>query len=215
LMALYQLWLARNEARDKPMIEDPVVTARRTVALVEEWQAITSTPNQSSARVVERWSPPLQEWVKVNSDGAFSQGSGHGGGGVVMRDHHGSFLAGSSCFFPQVTDPEHAELLACRAAIQLATDRGVSKLMLESDYQAAVRKIATTELDRSMHGPLVEDIKALLGDFEEFTVSFVRRTGNGVAHVFAKLGYDDKCCNTWVDFPPGCVVDLLASDAGF
>jgi ribonuclease HI len=185
------------------------------VALVEEWQAITSAPNQSIARVVERWSPPLQEWVKVNSDGAFSQGSGHGGGAVVMREHHGSFLAGSSWFFPQVTDPEHAELLACRAAVQLAKDRGVSKLMLESDCQAAVRKIATTELDRSVHGPLVEDIKALLGDFEEFTVSFVRRTGNGVAHVFAKLGCHNKCCNTWVDFPPGCVVDLLASDAGF
>jgi ribonuclease HI len=113
-----------------------------------------------------------------------------------------------------VTDPEHAELLACRAAIHLAKDRGVSKLVLETDCQTAVRKIATTELDRSVQGPLVEDIKALLGSFNEFLVSFVRRTGNRVAHVFAKLGCDNKCCNTWVDFPPGCVVDPLASDAG-
>jgi hypothetical protein len=131
-----------------------------------------------------------------------------------MRDNHSSFLAGTSCFFPHVTDPERVELLACREPVQLAKHRGVSKLVLEMDCQTAVRKIVNKELDRSAHGPLVEDIKTLLGSFDDFLVSFVRRSGNGVAHEFAKLGCVNKCCNIWVDFPPGCVVDLLASNVG-
>jgi hypothetical protein len=53
LMALYQLWLARNEARDKPMIEDPEITARRIVALVEEWQAVSLVPSQTNTRAVQ------------------------------------------------------------------------------------------------------------------------------------------------------------------
>jgi hypothetical protein len=37
LLTLYNIWLARNEARDEPMIENPEVTARRIIYLQEEW----------------------------------------------------------------------------------------------------------------------------------------------------------------------------------
>jgi hypothetical protein len=37
MMAMYQVWLARNEARNVPMIEDPDGVAKRTLVLVEDW----------------------------------------------------------------------------------------------------------------------------------------------------------------------------------
>jgi hypothetical protein len=41
----------------------------------------------------------------------------------------------------------------------------VSRLILETDCAGDVSKLNHTELDRSAHGPLVEDIKLLLGEF--------------------------------------------------
>jgi hypothetical protein len=36
-MVIYQIWLARNEAREEAKIEDPHAIARRSIHLVEEW----------------------------------------------------------------------------------------------------------------------------------------------------------------------------------
>jgi hypothetical protein len=37
IMVIYQIWLARNEAREEAKIEDPHAIARRSIHLVEEW----------------------------------------------------------------------------------------------------------------------------------------------------------------------------------
>jgi hypothetical protein len=51
---------------------------------------------------------------------------------VVLRDHHGDFIVGACRFFPAVSDPEGAELRACRLALSVAKDAGARKLTLES-----------------------------------------------------------------------------------
>jgi hypothetical protein len=114
LMAFYHMWLARNNAREALMVEDPARIARRVLALSEEWWALKDPSSEKISRPTEHWLPPEEGWVKVNVDGAFSKEGDAGGGGVVMRDRHGRFLAGSCHFFTQVSDPERAELLACK-----------------------------------------------------------------------------------------------------
>jgi hypothetical protein len=100
LMTIYHLWLARNEAREAVQIEDPNCTASRSFFLLEEWtNSRTAGPVRSTGRV-EHWLPPTQGWTKINVDGAFNRDTCHGGGGVVLRDHHGVFLAGACRFFP-------------------------------------------------------------------------------------------------------------------
>jgi hypothetical protein len=60
---------------------------------------------------------------------------------------------------------------------------------------------------------LVEDIKALLGDFEIFSISHVRRWSNAVAYCLTKEGCLNKCNSVWLDSLPDFVSDLLAQDA--
>jgi hypothetical protein len=50
MLAIYQLWLARNDARDAPMIEDLEATTKRIFFLWDEWQSIKDTPK---SRVVQ------------------------------------------------------------------------------------------------------------------------------------------------------------------
>jgi hypothetical protein len=76
MMLLYNLWQARNEARETERIEDPKTIAKRTVAGIEEWaQVHTSKPGEPT-RVVERWAPPSQGWSRINVDGAFRSAGG-------------------------------------------------------------------------------------------------------------------------------------------
>jgi hypothetical protein len=88
----------------------------------------------------------------------------------------------------------------------------VSRLILETDCAGDVSKLNHTELDRSAHGPLVEDIKLLLGEFEESSVTHVRRSCNGVAHRLAKEGCGNNLNSIWLGSPPEFVMNLVASD---
>jgi ribonuclease HI len=202
MMTLYQLWMARNDARERELIEDPRITSRRTVALVEEWDEVNCKPSQlNRPRVVEHWLSPPEGWIKLNTDGSFRQESGIGGGGAVLRDHHGRFIAGSCHFFPACSDPERAELLACRQGLRLAMERGEQRVILEVDSTNVVRLLKSEELDRSAHGPLVEDIKVLLRNLQGSSIKSVRREANEAAHRFAKDGCDNKLCRVWTGVP--------------
>ncbi|KAM0862252.1 hypothetical protein ACQ4PT_045377 [Festuca glaucescens] len=163
---------------------------------MEEWQRLKSdlTPRYSVPMV--HWRPPEEGWHKVNTDGSFSRDSGWGGGGAVLRDHHGEFSAGACHFFPLASDPERTELLACRRGVQLAQQMGVSKLVLKSDFLNAVTKLRSQDVDRSVHGPLVEEVKEMLGTFDDHAIKHIRRTGNEVAHRFAKDGCENKLCKS-------------------
>jgi hypothetical protein len=162
ILLIYQMWLARNEAREETQIVSPEELVWRTIFLFDEWANIQASKPRPATREVEAWLPPDVGWVKANADGAFLVETGHGGSGVVLRDHHGGFVAGASHFFPSTPDPERTELLACKQALILAKERDVQKVCLESDCLDAISKLRSDETDRSMHGPLVEEIKSLL-----------------------------------------------------
>jgi hypothetical protein len=89
----------------------------------------------------------------------------------------------------------------------------LEKVLLETDCAAMVSKLHCREMDRSLHGPLVEKVKLMLQDFAEAEVGHARRVCNGAAHCLAKVGYVNKLCQTWVGVPPGSIVDCLASDS--
>jgi hypothetical protein len=101
-------------------------------------------------------------------------------------------VAGAGLFYPSVSDAERSELLACRSAILVAKDMGIPRLVLETDCMGAKAKITCSELDRSMHGHLVEEIRVLLQGFEDYNVQHVSRKCNVVAHLIAKDSCDNK-----------------------
>jgi hypothetical protein len=180
--------------------------------LAEEWAATKSVAGPKAARQRVTWSPPAAGWLKANADGAKPIDAQAGGGGVVIRDHHGGFVAGAGHFFPLASDAEHVELLACRRAALLGIEVGARKLELETDSLGTVAKLNNAILDRSIYGPLVEEIKALLQGFDEHVIKHVCREGNGAAHRVAKESCANKSCNSWVGVPPEYLVSVLAKD---
>lgn len=208
----YELWLARNNAREAGRLEDPTLVTERVMRLNEEWKSIHEAEKKMKVKESMQWRPPDEDWIKVNADGAVTKAMEQGGGGAVPRDHHGVFLAGTCHFFPNITDPELSELLACRRALQLAKEVDVHKVILESDSQEVVRKVSAQIRDLSANSMVVHDVKELLESFQEFRVSWVRRSANKVALSFAKVGCSNKICKTWFRVPPEFCNSEVASE---
>lgn len=70
---------------------------------------------------------------------------------MIIRDHHGNFVAGVGHFLPQAIDAEGAELFACRRAVMLAKEMHVEKIVLETDCREAGLKLLREDVDRSVH----------------------------------------------------------------
>jgi ribonuclease HI len=205
---MYQLWLARNEARDGAMIEGPKSVARKTISPTEEWHQVHAKLQAVPIpRPRERWCPSGDGMCKINTDGSFSSSEKCGGGGAVVRSHDGAFVAGASHFFPNVIDPEGAEVLACKHAVELAKEVGCRKFELELDCTNVVKKLKEDVRDRSVHGPLIEELKLAIRDFHQVKISVVCRTDTDN---LAKVGCGNKLCETW--FSQAAVVAELADD---
>jgi ribonuclease HI len=187
LMVLYQMWLARNDAWESRLIENPESIAQRAIQLVEEWHGL-SEAKLTKVAPKERWLPPAEGWVKVNSYGAMAKSTPNGGGGVVIRDHDGRFLAGSSHFFPSLSDPEEAELRACEQGLVLVKRLKLKRVVLEMDSSVLVDKLRSDLRDRSRNGPRIEKLKRAAGEIEDCVIKWARRSTNGVAHKLAKEG---------------------------
>ncbi|XP_071674252.1 uncharacterized protein [Lolium perenne] len=212
LMILYHAWLARNEARDGKKIDDPEIIVKRAICLLEEWHNV-QVPKPIKVKVTkERWFPPETRWIKVNTDGAWNKASEKGGGGVVVRDHDGRFLAGACHFVPSLPDPEAAEIQSCKRAMELVKLLKLKEVVLELDCVNVVRKLNEPGMDRSVQSFVIEELKQELKALDGHVVKWVRRSANSVAHILAKKSCDLELCKTWFLFSPDCIVDELAQD---
>lgn len=192
MMTLYQSWLARNKARES-RIEDPVLIVRRAINLLDEWYNVQAPTAPIVPKPKERRFPPARCWIKVNADGAMAKHLDKGGGGVVVRDHDGRFLTGASHFSPSDGFGGH-RVRACKRAMALIKELKLKRVITGSDGMSVVMNLTIKVKDRSMHGPLVEQIKQSLRELEDHLVKRARRTANDAAHVLAKEGCGLEFC---------------------
>jgi ribonuclease HI len=213
VMSLYHMWLIRNNARDNQVFEQAQVVAERVFRLIDEWMEINAPKGTTSVQRHEAlWTPPDEHWLKVNVDGALNKQGIGGGGGVVIRDHHGVFRAGACHAFANISVPEHAELLACRRGVQLAQEIAATKLVLETDNISVAQVLNSSDLDRSRFGPLVQEIKEMISGVAETRVVWARRAANKAAHNLAREGCLFNLCKTWFNVVPFCIRDDIVAD---
>jgi ribonuclease HI len=214
MMLIYRLWLARNDAREKENIASPEDIVKGSIAGVEEWMSIHERKVNAGSKVVEHWLSPDVGWHKINVDGAFQNAEKCGGGGVVIRDCHGGFVVGAHHFFPHTADAEGAELMACRAGLQLANQEHCGNIILETDSTEVAAKLVREGQDRSLYGPLVSEIKSLFQGFEAVRVRTVRRSANDAAHRMAQEGCVTRSSRVWHGVAPDFVFNRVVMDSG-
>ena len=81
MVAWYELWLARNNARETKKIEEPATITNRVVYLRDEWKYVhVKAPQQPKQRNLQPWKKPDVGWVKANADGAMAIRKKNGSG---------------------------------------------------------------------------------------------------------------------------------------
>ena len=88
---------------------------------------------------------------------------------------------------PSVSSSEEAEVLACRKAIEFSMEAGFLELIIEGDNTTIMKVAAGSSSGYSLLGHVYEDIHCSLCGLHLVEISYVRRGGNKVVHIFGSI----------------------------
>ena len=88
---------------------------------------------------------------------------------------------------PSVSSSEEAEVLACRKAIEFSMEAGFLELIIEGDNTTIMKVAAGSSSGYSLLGHVYEDIHCSLCGLHSVEISYVRRGGNKLAHIFGSI----------------------------
>ena len=124
------------------------------------------------------WKPPPNSVFKLNFDAVVFVEAKRTGFGAIMRNDKGEVMAAMSVGGPQVSSSEEAKLLACRKAVEFATDVGFSKLVIEGDNSNVIKALSSSSVDQSLLGNVVDDVRHLVCGMHWVNFSCIRRGDN-------------------------------------
>jgi hypothetical protein len=64
----------------------------------------------------------------------------------------------------------------------------LKRMVLELDSQALVVKLNSEDIDRSVHGPMIGEVKKAICEVDDHVVKWATRSANSIAHILAKEG---------------------------
>jgi hypothetical protein len=140
-----------------------------------------------STRPVQ-WIPPPEGWIMINVDAVIFETKNCMGLGLVIRNDKGDFLTVVQQGFDKITNPEMAETITFRRAIQFALQLPHNKVLVTSDCLPLINKPQRQTVDRSHIWIKVEDIKKLRrAPSVVFSFIHVSRTCNQVSSCFGLI----------------------------
>ena len=94
------------------------------------------------------------------------------------------------------------EAYAIRDGVQLALDRGLRDVVVETDAQQPVNLWKSSTYERSEVAAVLLDERELTGNFQSFSLNFVPREANELAHLCAKQCSSVRRRCFWVNYIP-------------
>lgn len=89
---------------------------------------------------------------------------------------------------------------------------GFRSVLVKTDSLRLVKQVNSVKEDISILSPIVTDIQALKGQFENITYNFMRRSSNMAAYTLAAMGKDFGEAQYWVEEVPPLVETIVRSD---
>jgi ribonuclease HI len=182
-----QIWLWRNDVvfneEFRPLEE--FIQATRTQMeqhdqAMAQWTAVDHPMGNTSNRTHVRWMKPPIGVIKINWDAALEEQIGTVGLGAIAQDHEGRVLAMQCSTGKHIDTPTKAEMLVAWNAVILGVQLGVTYLELEGDAMEVVQGINSTRHCLGREGPVLNDIKTLLQNFNTWKVTHVNRGRMGL-----------------------------------
>ena len=120
-------------------------------------------------------------------------------------------MAALTQVIPLPTSMEMVEVLAARRALIFASELSFDQIILEGDFDTAIRAMKSDVFSAASFGLIRSDIKALASHFRHVAFSHTRRQGNKVVHNLARAACNFHPLCTWIEeIPVFSTVDYLA-----
>ncbi|CAL1375269.1 unnamed protein product [Linum trigynum] len=183
---LWRIWKSRNWVVFEGKQFDFPALVRQFCQQVEEWRSLPAprvdgAPRLDGVALV----PPNPDTLVCRWDGATRRGS-HSAGGMVLLDQGGVPRMASAVRFPGMDDPMVVELLTLREAMIWCTQEGLEQVRFEGDAQVVINRLAEYPVQDSRAGAIFQEVQRYMGEREGFSVRFVGRRSNRVAHLVAR-----------------------------
>ena len=172
-------------------------------------KVLTQRPGYREVHI--RWLAPDFGWIKCNTDGSV-QGPHHiAGCGGVGRDMYGNWLFGFSRNLG-TSNVLWTELWAIQSMLQLAWNRRVPKLLVESDSAVAIKLVNEGCNNLHPYASLVLHIRAWKERDWVLQFGHVYREANRVADCLANLACSLPDGTHVYEDAPACCRDLVFFD---
>lgn len=166
---------------------------------------------ESKTLVQVRWEKPQQGWFRLNTDDSALGNPGKAGGGGIIRDDQGNWVAGfsrnigfSSSFI--------AELWALRDGLSLCKSLNLNAVDIQIDAKAIVALLADPSYSNSFAMPIVDDCKQLFSLIPHVRIKHCYREANSYADCLARIGSSQSSVFILYNDPPVDLEELLSSD---
>ena len=158
------------------------------------------------------WHPPPNSMFKLNFDVAVFSELSCSGVGAMIRNEKGEVMAAMSARGPQVVNSAVEEIIACRRALEFASEVGFTDLVVEGDNLSVMKSLAALETDHSWLGHIIQDIKWLTQSFRKVSFSYMRRAANSMAHGLARYAKNVHEDMYWMEENPPPMLEALCYD---
>ncbi|XP_042952129.1 uncharacterized protein LOC122289215 [Carya illinoinensis] len=186
-----KVWLRKNDwlfERRKACPRKEIISTRVALQEFKDLQGNNSkqVAVQSSLTGSLQWGKPASDYVKVNWDASTDFKQHRMGIWIMIRDEHGEALVVVCDRRENVMDAAVAECVALRKAVELCIALNIQKAIFEGDAKVVVKAVQEAEEDLPLFSPIVEDIRVYFRNNPEWSIQFVSRKKNTVAHTLAK-----------------------------
>ena len=211
-MSAWSLWNNRNSVIHEGKCNGNGVLIRSEADYVDEIKKEKQPQLWQPPKTTRPWSPPRQDWYKINTDGVVFRDIGCCGSGVVIRNEEGQIMGAMSKRWDLPLGALEIEAKAVEDGVQLAWDLGLKRIIIESDSQTVVNAIRDQSVVLSSIQHVIEGIGVDLRWFDAWKVSQICRETNSAAHILARNAKPVLDRVIWVEDTPPIVSAQVQHD---
>lgn len=173
LGAIWYLWKRRNlfvfEGKSTP----PFQIARKALAHARETAGTFKVRSITfRAPTLVRWSPPPENYFKLNTDGSLDHTSHNASAGGLVRRSGGSWVTGYLVNIGIATSFA-AELWGLREGLKLCLSLGVTHLLIEMDSSTIVNMLQRDNFSQEALSLLMIDCAGLLKKLQNCSINHI------------------------------------------
>ena len=167
---------------------------------------------KKEVQVKEGWKKPAENYVKLNVDASFSEATGTGATGAIIRDHTGQAIALAQRFLQHVGDAPMAEAFALLDGLRLAEQVGCNRIIVNTDCMQVVSTMRDDGFSATTAAAVYDDYFTLWQEFSLISIEHCNSDANQVAHELARNSFLNRSSCIWADEPPNFIFATLAKD---